>query len=387
MIRPGDFAVVGAAESTKIGTVPELSSFGLALDSAINALNDAGLSAAQIDGVTSGYLPPSDLAYALGIKPTWADSTIVGGCSWMFQLRNAIAAIQAGYCETVLICYGESGRSHQLSPNVYDIGAPGSIGQQFDIPFAGEAMQASLFSLPLVRYMETYNVSEESIATIPVAQRRWASLNPRASKQDPISVDDVLNSPVITWPVRRLMCCQVSDAGGSIIVCKADRAADFPKPPVYILGTGGAIEAGIVSPAGVDDPLHPSVARRSAETALRNAKLQAGDIDHLMIYDAFAHNPIFGIEGIGLAEPGCGAEVFASGATSPGGALPVNTNGGGLSYAHSGSYGMLCMLESIRQIRGEAAAQVDGVETSLAHGWGGFWSAAATIIFGSSVVT
>ena len=359
-------AVVGCAESSRIGKVPELSSTGLLLNAAANALADAGLRATDIDGLTTGYQPPANVAQLLGIRPDWVDSTVVGGCSWMMQLRNAMAAIAAGYCHTVLITHGESGRSHVI-PNVYDIGAPGSIEQQFDLPYAGT--RAALFALSLLRYMKESGVTEEQIAAVAVAQRKWAALNPRATLRDPVTVTDILGSPNICWPLRRAMCCLVSDAGGAIVVCSADRAAYFPKRPVYILGTGSAIETGVSSPAGVGNPVRPELISRSGKQAFASARLSTTDVDHLMIYDAFAHLPILALEGLGFVEYGAAGAFVAEGNTEPGGRLPLNTNGGGLCYAHPGSYGMLCMQESIRQLRGEAAAQVDGITTSLAHGW------------------
>ena len=381
MIAPGKYAVVGAAESTEIGKVPHFSSVGLALDAAANALEDAGLKASDVDGLTTGYLPPGDIAMQLGVYPTWVDNTVVGGCSWMFHLRSAMAAIDAGYCRTVLIVYGEAGRSHGAIPNVYDIGCKGSVSQQFDYPYGGQNLQAGLFAIPIVRYMHEYGLTEAQLAMVPVVQREWAMKNPRAKLKDPITAEEVLSSRMIAWPIRRAMCCLVSDAGGALIVTSSDRAKDFPKPPVYILGSGAAVETGVASPAGVRDPLHPAFIRTSAQSALASAQVALSDIDHLMIYDAFAHNPIMGLEGLGFVPYGQGGAYIADGNTRPGGPLPLNTNGGGLSYAHSGSYGMLCMLESIRQLRGEAPAQVDGVTTSMAHGWGGFWSACATVIF------
>lgn len=381
MIRPGDFAIVGAAESTSIGTVPELSSMGLALDAAANALVDAGLSAADIDGLTVSYLPVGNVAQQLGIYPTWVDGTGIGGCSWMFHVRSATAAIHAGYCSTVLIVYGESGRSHQMAPNKYDTLAPGSIEQQFDIPYASMSLQASLFGLFLARYMREYGLTEEQIAMVPVVQREWAARNRRAKLKAPVTVEEVLASPMISWPIRRAMCCLVSDAGGAMIVTSKDRAKDFPKRPVYILGSGAAVENGPCSPAGTRNPMQPDFIRTSGAAAFKAAGLTPADIDHLMIYDAFAHNPIFGLEGLGFTAVGDSGAFIAEGHTRPGGSLPMNTNGGGLCYAHSGSYGMLCMLEAVRQLRGDADAQVEGVKTSLVHGWGGFWSACATLIF------
>jgi acetyl-CoA acetyltransferase len=382
MMRPGEIAIVGAAESTTIGTVPNVSSTGLALDGAANALADAGLTAADIDGITTGYFPVADISRQLGIFPKWCDNTVVGGCSWMFQLRNAAAAISAGYCSTVLITYGESGRSTRHLTNSGDFGVRGGMAQQFDLLY-GAGMPAALFGLPIVRYMREYGLTMEQLAAVPVAQRKWAMQNPRATMRTPLTVDDVLSSPVVAWPLHRDMCCLVSDAGGALVVTSADRAKDFPKPPVYLLGSGGGLEAGLASPAGVRDPLHPGFIATSGRAAFEAAGITHDDVDHLMIYDAFAHNPIFGLEGLGFVDRGEAGAFIAEGNTEPGGRLPMNTSGGGMSYAHTGAYGMLCMLESIRQVRGEAAAQVPDVEIALCHGWGGFWSACSTLVFGA----
>ena len=381
MIKPGSFAIVGAAESTDIGTVPHLSSTGLALDGAVNALNDAGLKASDIDGLAVGHLPVGNMAQQLGIYPRWVDGTSIGGCSWIYHLRSAIAAINAGYCSTVLIVYGESGRSHATLPNAYDVGRPGSIEQQFDIAYAGANLSATLFGQPLARYMVMHGLTEAQLAMVAVVQREWAAKNPRAKLKTPTSVDEVLASPMIAWPIRRAMTCLVSDAGGAIIVTSAERAGDFPTRPVYVLGSGSAMENGGCSPAGTRNPMEPDFIRTSGREAFASAGLTHADIDHLMIYDAFAHNPIFGLEGLGFVPTGEAGGFIEAGHTRPGGVLPMNTNGGGLAYAHSGAYGMLCMLEAVRQMRGEAAAQVSGARTSLVHGWGGFWSACATVIF------
>ena len=378
-MRPGDYAIVGASESDEIGTVPDTTSMGLLLDAAANALADAGLTAADIDGITTGYFEVSDVSRQLGIFPKWADNTTVGGCSWMFQLRNAIAAINAGYCETVLITYGESGKSTRRLGQSGG-GGRGSMGQQFDMLYSGGAAPAH-FALPLVRYMRDYGLTEEQLAAGPVAQREWAAMNPRATLREPMTVDEVLDSRMIAWPLRRAMCCLVSDAGGALVVTSSDRAKDFPKPPVYVLGTGGALEAGIMSPAGVRDPLRPEFIRTSGQAAFAAAGITHDDVDHLMIYDAFAHTPIFGLEGLGFVDYGEAGAFIADGNTRPGGSLPMNTSGGGMSYAHTGAYGMLCMLESVRQVRGEAAAQVEGIDIAVCHGWGGFWSACSTLVF------
>ena len=172
-MRPGEFAIVGASESDEIGKVPELTSLGLALNAAGNAMAEAGLTAKDIDGITTGYLEVSDVSHALGIYPKWADNTVVGGCSWMFQLRNAIAAINAGYCEIALVTYGESGRSTRRIGQSGG-GGKGSMGQQFDLLYAGGAPPA-LFGLPIVRYMREYGLTEEQVASVAA----WRSALPK----------------------------------------------------------------------------------------------------------------------------------------------------------------------------------------------------------------
>ncbi len=209
-------------------------------------------------------------------------------------------------------------------------------------------------------------------------QREWAALNPRASMKDPITVDDVLNSPMIAWPFRLLMCCLVTDGGGALILTSADRAKDMPQRPVYILGTGESVETPMVSQ--MEDFTTSKAFRVSGKKAFTEAGISHSDVDHLMIYDAFAHLPLYGLEDLGFCERGEAAEFIRNRNTAIGGKLPLNTNGGGLSYMHSGMYGMYALQESVRQLRGTAEAQVDGAKISIAHGVGGMFAASGTII-------
>ena len=237
-------AVVGAAETTKMGKIPDVSVIGLHADAALNAMADAGLKPSDIDGVATAGISPVELAHYLGIKPTYADGTSVGGCSFMLHVRHAAAAINAGLAKTILITHGESGRSR--------VGAggfgrsPSSLMGQFEMPY-GVTSPPTMFTIPVLRYMKTYGVTEADLANVAVVQREWAALNPRASFKDPITVDDVLNSPMIAWPFRMLMCCLVTDGGGALILTSADRAKDFPQKPVYILGTGESVETPLIS--------------------------------------------------------------------------------------------------------------------------------------------
>jgi acetyl-CoA acetyltransferase len=379
-VKPGSIAVVGAAETTRMGKIPDMSVIALHADAALNALADAGLTARDIDGVATAGENPTAIAHYLGIVPTWVDGTAVGGCSFMLHVRHAAAAIAAGHCKTVLITHGESGRSRVGAGGRFGGGGGASLAGQFEAPF-GPVGPPTLFTIPVLRYLKTYGLSEEDLAWVAVIQREWAAKNPRATFRDQITVDDVLNSPMIAYPFRLLMCCLVTDGGGALILTGADRAADFPRRPVWVLGTGESVETPMVSQMA--NFTSSRAFRVSAEAAFAEAGISRDDVDHLMIYDAFAHLPLYGLEDLGFCKPGEAAAFVRERNTAPGGRLPLNTNGGGLSYMHSGMYGMYALQESVRQMRGIAPAQVPDAKISVSQGVGGMFAAAGTIIFGN----
>ena len=369
-------AVVGAAETTELGLIPDLSQIQLHADAALNAMADAGLKPADIDGLATTPEWTPMLANYLGITPGWVDGTMVGGCSFMLHVRHAAAAINEGLCHTVLITHGESGRSR--------VGVGGFVGNraslegQFEVPY-GIMGPTTVFTIPVLRYMKTYGVTQEQLAMVAVVQREWAGKNPRATMKDPITVADVLGSRMIAYPFRLMMCCLVTDGGGALILTSAERAKDFPRKPVYVLGTGEAAESWMISQ--MEDFTTSKAFRVSGKKAFDEAGISHKDVDHLMIYDAFAHLPLYGLEDLGFCQRGEAASFIWDRNTAPGGKLPVNTNGGGLSYMHSGMYGMYALQESVRQMRGIAAAQVPGAKTSVCHGVGGMFAASGTIIF------
>jgi acetyl-CoA acetyltransferase len=377
-MKRNSVAVVGAAETTEMGRIPDVSVIGLHADAALNALKDAGLKPSDIDGVATAGLSPVELAHYMGITPTYADGTQVGGCSFMLHVRHAAAAINEGLCNTVLITHGESGRSRVGGGGRFGGGGGSSLSGQFEAPY-GPVGPPSMFTIPVLRYMKTNGVTEEDLAMVAVVQREWAAMNPRASMKDPITVDDVLNSRMIAWPFRMLMCCLVTDGGGALILTSAERAKDFPQKPVYVLGTGESVETPMVSQ--MNDFNFSTAFRVSGKKAFDEAGISHADVDHLMIYDAFAHLPLYGLEDLGFCKPGEAAGFIRERNTAPGGSLPLNTNGGGLSYMHSGMYGMYAMQESIRQLRGIAPAQVPDARISIAHGVGGMFGASGTIVF------
>jgi acetyl-CoA acetyltransferase len=378
----GRAAIVGAAESTRIGVVPDMSALELHAESARLAVADAGLTLADVDGVASAGISPVVVAHHLGIEPTYIDFTSVGGCSFLLHVRHAAGAIASGLAEVVLITHGESGRSRVGAPRRSP--DPSSPQGQFESPY-GPVGPPTLFPIGVLRYMKQYGLTHEQLASVAVAQRRWAADVPRAMYREPLSVDDVLASRMIAYPMHLLECCLVTDGGGALVVTSADRARAVPgpKPPVFVLGTGEASETPMVST--MRDFTSSLAFRNASAQAFSEAQLGPSDVDHVMIYDAFAHLPIYGLEDMGFLGRGEAGAFIEEGQTSPGGRLPLNTNGGGLSYTHTGMYGMFLVQESVRQLRKEAANQVPGVETSVALGVGGMFMSSGCLVLGASV--
>lgn len=377
----GQVAIVGAAETTGLGVLPDVSTIELHADAARNAMAECGIGPGQIDGVACAGQSPVAVAHYLGITPRYLDGTQVGGCSFMLHVRHAAAALVEGMCDTVLVTHGQSGRSRVGMGGFGGADFGGATLQgQFEAPY-GPVGPPTLFPIGVLRYMKEFGLTHEQLAMVAVVQREWASRNPRAMMRDPITVDDVLASRMIAYPMHLLECCLVTDGGGALILTRADRAADFPTSPVYVLGTGESSETPLVSQ--MEDFTTSRAFRVSGRQAFAEAGIDRGDVDHLMIYDAFAHLPIYGLEDLGFVGRGEAGAFIEEGNTRPGGRLPLNTNGGGLSYTHTGMYGMFALQESVRQVRGTAPAQVPGVEVSVAHGVGGMFAAAGTVVLGN----
>ena len=377
-MKRSSVAVVGAAETTRLGVIPDMSVIQLHADAALNTIADAGIRMQDIDGIATAGESPTSLAHYLGITPTWVDGSSVGGCSFMLHVRHAAAAINAGLCSTVLITHGESGKSRVGAGGRFGGGGGASLSGQFEAPY-GPVGPPTMFTLPVLRYMKDYGMTHEQLAMVAVVQREWAGMNPRASFREPITVDDVMNSRMIAYPFHLLECCLVTDGGGALLMVSADRAKDFPNKPVYVLGTGESVETPMVSQMA--DYTSSRAFRVAGSGAMHEAGITHSDVDHMMIYDAFAHLPIYGLEDLGFCKPGEAAQFIWERNTAPGGRLPLNTNGGGLSFMHSGMYGMYALQESVRQLRGTAAAQVAGAKISLCLGVGGMFAASGCIVF------
>lgn len=376
-MHQGNIAVVGAAETERIGTVPETSMIHLHTNAARRAIVDAGIDIAEIDGVATAGPTVIEVADMLGIRPRWADGTMIGGCSFMALVRHAASAIASGAANVVLVTHGESGRSRVGVP-AYS-GAPSSMSGQFEAPYGALAPYSS-FTTPALAFMHARGFTREDLAEVVVSQRLWATPNERALRRDPIDIDGVLNARPIAYPFTRDMCCVVTDAGGALVLMSAERASDLQTADraVYLLGSGEGTESVIVSQ--MDDLESFGPFRRGAQEAFETAGVDRSDIDHIMFYDAFAHLPLYMLEDTGFVGKGESAEFYREGHTRPGGSLPINTQGGGLSYTHSGMYGMFAIQESVRQLRGEAVVQVPNVTTSFVQGVGMMFGAGGSLV-------
>jgi acetyl-CoA acetyltransferase len=380
----GAAAIVGVADD--VSPTGELDRHGRALEAAMvrEALADAGLTLDDVDGVAYAGMAAGVAEY-LGIRPRYLDGTMVGGSSYELHVEHAAAAIAAGLCEVVVGVYAATPRSDRKRP-----GAGGGFGGraglgpnpalEFELPY-GLRLPMGAYALAASRHMATYGTTSEQLARIAVDTRRWAALNPRARYRDEISVDDVLSSPWVATPLHLLDCCLVTDGAGAFVMTSAERARDLAKPPVVVLGaaTGGTHSMITEMP-----DLTVTGGAVSGPAAFAMAGIKHDDVDLLMGYDSFTITALLHLEDLGFCPKGEGGAFVEDGKLGPGGSLPMNTNGGGLSYTHPGMYGMFLLVEAVRQLRGECGPrQVPDARVAVAHGSGGVLSTMGTVVLGT----
>jgi acetyl-CoA acetyltransferase len=374
----GRAAIVGIG-NTKRWNAPGRTPFDQLQEAAILALEDCGLTLKDVDGlfcaISSSGLPVLNVAERLGLSVRHADGTMVGGASFLFHLQSAVAALENGLCDVALICYG----SNQLSAGGRLVSMPDP--QPYEAPYKPR-YPISSYALATARHMHDYGTTRENLADVALAARDWANLNPDAYARGPLTREEVLSSRMVSDPITRADCCLVTDGGAALVVTRADRARDLAKKPAYILGTGVAVSHRQIAAM-------PNLTTTAAVESGRRAYAMAGvgpaDIDHVMVYDAFTITTLLFLEDLGFCPKGEGGAFISSGAIAPGGSLPVNTNGGGLSCNHPGMYGLFTIIEAVEQLRGDCGArQVKGAEIALAHANGGVLSSQATAILGSA---
>ncbi|HEY3191040.1 MAG TPA: acetyl-CoA acetyltransferase, partial [Solirubrobacteraceae bacterium] len=341
------------------------------------ALEDCGLGPGDVDGLFSASsqlpMPTLNLGEELGIQPRYSDSTNIGGSSFEAHVNHARAAITAGLCDVALIAYGSTQRSVGRAKASHAEVSPYEAPYRPMLPIAGYALAAA-------RHMHEFGTTREQLAEVAVAARNWAQLNPVAWSRDPLTVDDVLAAPMVCDPLSVRDCCLVTDGGAAAVVVSAERARSLRKPPVHLLG---AAEAHTHRHISAMPDLTRTAAVESGARAFAEAGLRPADVDVVELYDAFTITPVLFLEDLGFCGKGEGGAFVSDGRIAPGGELPVDTNGGGLSYCHPGMYGLLLLVEAVRQLRGECGErQVADAHVALAHGNGGVLSSQATLILG-----
>jgi acetyl-CoA acetyltransferase len=314
-----------------------------------------------------------------GLRPSWVDGTQVGGSTWEFMVEHAAAAIAAGHAETVVLAYGSTARAdlkrRRRTANL-SFGDRGPL--QFEVPY-GHTLIAK-YAMSARRHMHEFGTTLDQLAEIAVSTRSNAALNPEAYYRDPITIEDVHRSRLIADPLTKLHCCIRSDGGGAVVLTSAARARDLRQTPVWVLGTGEAVSHTAMTewPDFTESP-----ARRSAAPAFARARVTPADVDCCQIYDAFTPMVLLTLEALGFCGRGEGGPFVADGRLRVGGALPTNTDGGGLSACHPGMRGMFLLVEAVRQLRGEAGArQVPDAQLCCVNGTGGWFSSASTVILG-----
>jgi acetyl-CoA acetyltransferase len=293
----------------------------------------------------------------------------------MFHVAHAQAALQLGLCKVAVIAYGSTQRTvgrRRASVREYN---------PYETPFR-PFLPATAYALAASRHMHQYGTTREQLAAVAVAARDWALLNPAAWERKPLTIDEVLSARMVSYPLTARDCCLITDGGGAVIMTTAERARSLKKPPAYVLGCGQAITHANIS--SMPD-LTVTGALQSGRAAYEMARLGPGDVDVIELYDAFTINTILFLEDLGFCPKGEGGRFVSDGRVAPGGGLPVNTNGGGLSYCHPGMYGLFLLIEAARQLRRECGArQIADCETAIAHGNGGVLSSQSTVILGTA---
>ena len=374
----GASAIVGVGVAG-LGEAPGWTSWEIMARAAKAALDDAGVRLDQVDGLFCAMMedsmPALLAAEHLGIRPRFVDGTMVGGSSFVNFLASATAALHAGLCDVALVCYGSNQRT--ASGRLVTASKP----PPYEAPYRPR-YPISAYAMAAARHMHEYGTTREQLADVAVAARAWAAHNPEAFTREPLTREDVLSSRMVGDPLTVRDCCLVTDGGGALVLVRADRAKDHPHPPVHVLGA--AAESAHRQISQMPD-FTVTAARESGARAYEMAGVGPSDLDVVETYDAFTINTVLFMEDLGFCPKGEGGAFVADGNIAPGGSLPVNTNGGGLSCTHPGMYGIFPVIEGVRQIRGTAPGmQIEGAELALAHGNGGVLSSQVTAILGSA---
>ncbi|MFI6371106.1 thiolase C-terminal domain-containing protein [Streptomyces sp. NPDC050546] len=381
-------AVVGVALSD-CGRVDDATPYALHAQAARRALADAGLDRSLVDGFASaglGTLAPVEVAEYLGLRPTWVDSTSVGGSTWEVMAAHAADAIAAGHARVVLLAYGSTARADVKAgrrTGTLSFGTRGPL--QFEAPY-GHTLIAK-YAMAARRHMIEYGTTIEQLAEVAVQARANAALNPEAMFRTPITPDEIASGPMIADPFTKLHCCLRSDGGAAVLLAAEEYVRDCRRPPVWVLGSGESVSHSAMS-EWPDFTVSPAAV--SGRLAFERAGVRPSEIDFAEIYDAFTYMTLVTLEDLGFCAKGEGGAFVEKGRLRvEGGELPVNTDGGGLSAQHPGMRGLFLLVEAVRQLRGECGdRQVRRGDGSLprltvASGTGGWFCSSGTVVLGA----
>ena len=380
----GSAAIVGVG-TFGFGEAPGFTDMELLARSAHAAVADAGLKMSDIDGLCTASVTSTmwilPVCEYLGLNPRYVNGTMLGGSSFIAHLLPAMQALQSGQCNAILVCYGSVQRTAQFGRSEIAKARRWLDPQPFETPY--EPMQpVSAYALAASRHMHEFGTTRRHLAEVAVAARAWAALNPQAFMREPLSIDDVLNARMVSDPLSVRDCCLVTDGGGAYVMVRADRARHLAKAPVYVLGNATAVWHRQISSM---PELTVTAASQSGREAYAMAGLLAKDMNVLALYDAFTINTLLFLEDLGFCKKGEAGAFVEGGAIGPGGRLPVNTNGGGLSCVHPGMYGIFGLIEAVQQMRGECGLrQVARAKTAIVQGNGGVLSSQSTAILGTA---
>ena len=359
MSTKGKAYIVGAYEHPT-RKAPDTSLAQLHAECAKGAIEDAGLTKDDIDGYfcaagdTPGLGGISMIDY-MGLRLKHYDSTDSGGSSYNLHVGHAVQAIAAGKCNIALITLAgrprSEGQATGTAPRLGNIQQP---DLQFEFPY-GPAT-ANMYAMAAMRHMHQYGTTSEQLAWVKVAASHHAQYNPHAMLQKVVTVEEVVNSPMVADPLHRLDCCVISDGGGALIVTRPEIAKTLKRPLVKVIGTGEAAK----HPMGGQIDLTFSAGLWSGKTAFDEAGIKPKDIKYASIYDSFTITVVMQLEDLGFCEKGQGGKFVSDGNLISGvGKLPFNTDGGGLCSNHPGNRGgMTKVIEAVRQLRGESHAKV-----------------------------
>lgn len=383
----GKVAIVGAAD-TAVGAIPDLNAVELCADAIQRVLADAGLRRTDVDGLITCNSMSMPLLYHaeamaeyLQIFPRYCMALGAGGGSTFSIIHHAASAIITGMADVVVVAMADSLRSG-LSREQAMLMQSSTGHPHYEQPWG--LTVPGYYALAARAHMAEFGTRPEHYAEVAVACRAHAARNPAAQKRDLISVDDVLNSRMIADPLHLLDCSLVSDGGSAIVLTSAERAKDFPHPPVYLLGAGEGHSHEHISQA---HSLTTSAARESGQRAFAMAGLSPGDMNFAQLYDCFTPTVLIELEDLGFCAKGEGGDFIIEQGIGPGGKLPVNTHGGLLSHCHPGNPGsMFALTEAVWQLRRRAGErQVVDAELGLVHAQGGILSSHCTLILGREV--